>query len=62
MTEQELDVIESTVFDAKIQFEDMIELAKNGFPHCYKKGFPQRKLKEAEKCLVIIQRERKNLK
>ena len=51
MTNKELNLIWDSLFDAKIAFEDMLELAKAGFPHGYKKGVVEHKLRQAEKAL-----------
>ena len=59
MTNKELNLVWDPLFDAKIAFEDMLELAKAGFPHGYKKGVVERKLRQAEKALNVIDAELK---
>jgi len=55
MTKQDMQHLWEVAFDAKIWAEDAIELAKAGFPHGYKKGVVERKLKDAEKALAILE-------
>lgn len=55
MNLDQLNTIWESLFDLKINLEDSIELNRNGFPHGYKKGVVERKLKQCEKALELVQ-------
>lgn len=60
-TKAELNHLWDVAFDAKIWAEDMIHLNANGFPHGYKKGYVEGKLKDAEKALAMLEKAAINL-
>ncbi len=55
MTNKELELLYNVSFDAKMWAEDAIELARNGHPHGYKKGFVEQKLRDADKAIALIE-------
>ena len=58
-TQKEADVLFDLLFTLKMSCEDMIDLAKAGFPHGYKKGVVEKRLKQVDKTLLELQEKMK---
>ena len=57
MDKKDLNHLWEVAMDAVVWAGDAIELDKAGFKHGYKKGAVERKLKDAQKAVIIIDKE-----